>query len=157
MCSQLRPQCTIFDLHAKTEKQRGSEMIETTLELIGSIASILGFSLRDLRDFKERRSRSAILVRSVARCLSAIESGDDGLVGNWTLERAEYQYGRHRGLYESGNASVLYPLEFGRTWQCYSEIDCVLMHHWRRLAWFHGSGFLQDKRVNSSTRGLKVS
>lgn len=118
-------------------------MIEHMIGIIGSLASITGFSLRDLVRFNKKKRHGKLLIQTVVRYLAAFDRKDDGFLGNWSLEKLDYSYERHSNWYVTGNLSVLYPLESRNRWQCQMFLEYRKFHS--GLSVFPANGWIAHK------------
>lgn len=108
--------------------------------LVGSIASISGYSLRDITKIAKNKKDALLLLQTATRYLTAQEIKDDGLVGLWTLEQASYVYERHCNWYVTGNLAVLYATERGERWHCQLFLEYRKFHS--GLPYFPANGYL---------------
>jgi hypothetical protein len=94
------------------------------MELISTLLTIAGFSLKDvLRPFGRLRANTGI-VKKVSNYLARLEEAGDPISGMWTLQEWNVTFGVHHPHHEPGGLgivtgflAVLYQSEPG-VWQC---------------------------------------
>jgi hypothetical protein len=78
----------------------------TVLGILSGIASLSGYSMRDLVSIK--RNQQVGLANTLARILAAFEPVDDELTGIWAVNKWDYAYELHSAFHVSGSLAVLY-------------------------------------------------